>query len=513
MLPTCAAMLIGIARHPSSRVPAAPAGAVWRVHVRKRAARGGTVSGHGGESRTAPALRAASLFDVDPELAGAARRAPARRGPPPRDRPGRRPAAGAVGAGRAAATRDRAALRRHGRRGARSCASCCSPAARRPSCSGRATSSTSPPADDALLPADGRWSVPRGGARRDPRRPPARSSCAPGPASARVLLDRAARREARLSTHRAIAQLPRVDLRLLAFFAHLAERWGRVAPTGVVIPLHLTHETLGRLIGARRPTVSLALKDLAGDGLLQRREDGAWLLRLRARSSASARTASSARAGSRRRRGGLPRRSPRGPSARRPRRASPVSPAEMAALRARDRGAAGGARRAAVAVHPDARAGARDPREIVRCARSGRVARRYERRARSRPRSRRGRRPSSRRGRRAVAPSRPSRPSRPSSGAVSRIAPLDAVGADAERQQRHGDVHRPPAAVERLELHVDAVVRAGEHPAQRAAHAVERQADVEPEQVLAARLVARARPRARRSRRSRSARAARGRRR
>ena len=51
-----------------------------------------------------------------------------------------------------------------------------------------------------------------------------------------------------------------------------------MAPIGVVIPLQLTHETLGRLIGARRPTVSLALKELDGDNLLERRADGAWLL-------------------------------------------------------------------------------------------------------------------------------------------------------------------------------------------------------------------------------------------
>jgi Crp-like helix-turn-helix protein len=44
------------------------------------------------------------------------------------------------------------------------------------------------------------------------------------------------------------------------------------------VPIALTHATLGRLIGARRPTVSLALKDLASRGLLERRSDGAWIL-------------------------------------------------------------------------------------------------------------------------------------------------------------------------------------------------------------------------------------------
>jgi hypothetical protein len=133
------------------------------------------------------------------------------------------------------------------------------------------------PPDDALLPAEPHWTAPQSArvAILDDR---LLQILHAWPGVGLALLDRAARREVRLSTHRAIAQLPRVDQRLLAFFAHLSERWGRVAASGVVMPLQLTHETLGRLIGARRPTVSLALKDLAADGLLQRRNDGSWLL-------------------------------------------------------------------------------------------------------------------------------------------------------------------------------------------------------------------------------------------
>jgi CRP-like cAMP-binding protein len=136
-------------------------------------------------------------------------------------------------------------------------------------------------ADDALLPTSVAWSVPEAArvAVLDDR---LLALLRPWPAVGRILLDRAARRELRLSTHRAIAQLPRVDERLLAFFGHLAERWGRVGASGVIVPLQLTHETLGRLIGARRPTVSLALKDMAAEGLLERRNDGSWLLRYEA---------------------------------------------------------------------------------------------------------------------------------------------------------------------------------------------------------------------------------------
>jgi len=131
---------------------------------------------------------------------------------------------------------------------------------------------------DALLPTVMHWSVPDSArlAIVDDR---VLAMLRTWPHVGRVLLERAAQRSARLVVHRAIAQLPRVDQRLLAYFAHLSERWGRVASAGMVVPLQLTHETLGRLIGARRPTVSLALKELAANEALHRRRDGAWLLR------------------------------------------------------------------------------------------------------------------------------------------------------------------------------------------------------------------------------------------
>lgn len=78
--------------------------------------------------------------------------------------------------------------------------------------------------------------------------------------------------------HQAISQLARVDDRILALFWHLADRWGRVLSDGVRIDLPLTHETIGHLIGARRPTVTLGLRALRAAELLQRQVDGAWLL-------------------------------------------------------------------------------------------------------------------------------------------------------------------------------------------------------------------------------------------
>jgi CRP/FNR family transcriptional regulator, cyclic AMP receptor protein len=93
------------------------------------------------------------------------------------------------------------------------------------------------------------------------------------------LIARAARQAARAGDQRAISQLPRVELRIRALLWHLAERWGRMGPAGVVVPIDLTHTALGHLVGARRSTVTLALGELTRAGLVARREDGAWVLR------------------------------------------------------------------------------------------------------------------------------------------------------------------------------------------------------------------------------------------
>ncbi|HYB26161.1 MAG TPA: helix-turn-helix domain-containing protein [Solirubrobacteraceae bacterium] len=75
----------------------------------------------------------------------------------------------------------------------------------------------------------------------------------------------------------AICQLPRVEDRIMAMMWLLAESWGRVTPAGIKLPLSLTHEVLGGLIGARRPTVTIALSKLAERGSLHRRGDE-WLI-------------------------------------------------------------------------------------------------------------------------------------------------------------------------------------------------------------------------------------------
>jgi CRP/FNR family transcriptional regulator, cyclic AMP receptor protein len=97
-----------------------------------------------------------------------------------------------------------------------------------------------------------------------------------------VLVDavtgRAVKRSRALAFQLAISQVTRVDERLLVLMWHLAERWGRVGPDGVRVPLRLTHEALGRLVGARRPSVTTALTGLAKRGCVERTPTG-WLLR------------------------------------------------------------------------------------------------------------------------------------------------------------------------------------------------------------------------------------------
>jgi hypothetical protein len=92
-------------------------------------------------------------------------------------------------------------------------------------------------------------------------------------------VERAMRRSRSMAVHAAIAGTRRIEDRLLLLFWHLAERWGRREPDGVVLELALTHTTLSHLIGAERPTVTTALGDLAERGALTRTRGGRWLLR------------------------------------------------------------------------------------------------------------------------------------------------------------------------------------------------------------------------------------------
>jgi CRP/FNR family transcriptional regulator, cyclic AMP receptor protein len=91
------------------------------------------------------------------------------------------------------------------------------------------------------------------------------------------LAGRALMRSLRVVTMMAIAQQPRLDVRLWLLFWELADRFGTVHRDGVHLDLPLTHEVLSHMAAARRPSVSGALTKLADRGLV-RREGRDWVL-------------------------------------------------------------------------------------------------------------------------------------------------------------------------------------------------------------------------------------------
>lgn len=132
-------------------------------------------------------------------------------------------------------------------------------------------------ADDPLVPYSVRWQVLEQ-SRLALLGPRFAESAARWPTLMSALFARTARRSHALALAAAVACTSGLDTRLPMFFWQLADRWGKVTGDGVVVPLQLTHETIARLVGARRPSVSTALKQLERDGRLTRTERGEWLL-------------------------------------------------------------------------------------------------------------------------------------------------------------------------------------------------------------------------------------------
>jgi len=100
----------------------------------------------------------------------------------------------------------------------------------------------------------------------------------PWPQLGLELFARGTRRAHWLAVALAISHHPRVDDRLLLTLWQVAERWGRVRPDGISIPLALPHERLASLIGAHRPAVTTAMGELTRAGLVSRGADRMWVL-------------------------------------------------------------------------------------------------------------------------------------------------------------------------------------------------------------------------------------------
>ncbi len=93
-----------------------------------------------------------------------------------------------------------------------------------------------------------------------------------------ALTERALRRSRRLAVSSAIANTVGVEDRILLVLWLLAELWGENRSEGARIPYRISHQTLADLVGARRPTVTLAVRALTERALLDRAESGEWIL-------------------------------------------------------------------------------------------------------------------------------------------------------------------------------------------------------------------------------------------
>ena len=100
----------------------------------------------------------------------------------------------------------------------------------------------------------------------------------PWPQLGLELFSRGTRRAHALAVSLAIAHHQRVDDRLLLTLWHLAERWGKVVPDGIAVPLPLPHQRLADLVGRHRPAVTSAMGELTRSGAVSRRDDRSWLL-------------------------------------------------------------------------------------------------------------------------------------------------------------------------------------------------------------------------------------------
>ncbi|HJZ60677.1 MAG TPA: Crp/Fnr family transcriptional regulator [Miltoncostaeaceae bacterium] len=88
------------------------------------------------------------------------------------------------------------------------------------------------------------------------------------------LARRAVRRTMELNVQRAATCHPRADVRIALLLWHLADPWGKVGTDGILLPLPLTHQLIGQMVGAERPTVSHALARLSAAGLVTRCKSG-----------------------------------------------------------------------------------------------------------------------------------------------------------------------------------------------------------------------------------------------
>jgi CRP-like cAMP-binding protein len=100
------------------------------------------------------------------------------------------------------------------------------------------------------------------------------------PEVAVALIERSVERARTDAFFLAIRAVVRIEERLLLTLWHLAERYGKVTRDGVVLQLpRVSHDILAEMIGARRPSVTTALRGLEDRGLVERQGRGTWILK------------------------------------------------------------------------------------------------------------------------------------------------------------------------------------------------------------------------------------------
>jgi CRP/FNR family cyclic AMP-dependent transcriptional regulator len=93
-----------------------------------------------------------------------------------------------------------------------------------------------------------------------------------------ALVGRAVERSRAMAITLGIAQLPGVEVRVLALLWYLAERFGHRDGDRWAVPVRLTHQMLAGLVRTQRTTLTTALGRLIDQGSIGRSEDGAWVL-------------------------------------------------------------------------------------------------------------------------------------------------------------------------------------------------------------------------------------------
>jgi CRP/FNR family transcriptional regulator, cyclic AMP receptor protein len=86
-------------------------------------------------------------------------------------------------------------------------------------------------------------------------------------------------RQSRRATYlMVVSHLPRIEDRVLTTLWHIASTCGKVTPEGVSIPFRITHEVLGEIVGAHRPSVTVAIQTLETRGKLIRTANNGFIL-------------------------------------------------------------------------------------------------------------------------------------------------------------------------------------------------------------------------------------------